>query len=120
MMPKALLIPPGFPDFQTRIRVVDRGGHELAGRAWSGVAPIVGVEVSVDGGETWHEATLGEESGRYAWRPWHWTWTADRTGRQELCARATDAAGNVQPVAQRWNLQAMANNHVHRVAVLVR
>ena len=36
------------------------------------------------------------------------------------CARATDAAGNVQPVEQRWNRQAMANNHVQRVPVVVR
>ena len=34
--PRALLRPPGFPDFQSRIRIVDRGAHELTGRAWSG------------------------------------------------------------------------------------
>jgi sulfane dehydrogenase subunit SoxC len=37
-----------------------------------------------------------------------------------LCARATDAAGNTQPLTPRWNRQAMANNHVHRVTVVVR
>jgi hypothetical protein len=34
--------------------------------------------------------------------------------------RASDAAGHVQPVEQRWNRQAMANNHVQRVAIVVR
>ena len=36
----ALLIPPGFPDFQTRTRIVERGVHDCAGRAWSGTGPI--------------------------------------------------------------------------------
>jgi len=33
--------------------------------------------------------------------------------------RATDAAGNVQPVDQPWNYQGMENNMVQRVDVLV-
>jgi sulfane dehydrogenase subunit SoxC len=120
ILPRALLRPPGFPDFQTRTRFVDRGAHEIAGRAWSGHAPIVRVEVSTDGGTTWADATLGPEADRYAWRPWAWTWEADTAGPHTLCARATDAAGNTQPVEQRWNRQAMANNHVQRVIVVVR
>ena len=118
--PRALLRPPGFPDFQTRARFVDRGVHEIIGRAWSGFGPIVTVEVSDDGGTTWDEAILGPAADRYSWRRWHWTWTAGERGVHELCARATDAAGNAQPVEQSWNLQAMANNHVQRVTVVVR
>jgi sulfane dehydrogenase subunit SoxC len=37
----ALMVPPGFPDFQTRTRIVEQGTHVLTGRAWSGVAPVV-------------------------------------------------------------------------------
>jgi sulfane dehydrogenase subunit SoxC len=120
ILPRALLQPPGFPDFQTRARVVDRGVHDIVGRAWSGHGPVVRVEVSTDGGATWDDATLGPEPDRYAWRRWRWTWAVDDTGPQELCARATDAAGNTQPVEPRWNRQAMANNHVQRVTVVVR
>lgn len=120
ILPRALLRPPGFPDFQTRTRFVDRGTHDIVGRAWSGHGPIVRVEVSTDGGATWADAALGSEAGRYAWRPWRWAWVADTLGAHTLCARATDAEGNVQPVEQRWNRQAMANNHVQRVTVVVR
>ena len=42
-----------------------------------------------------------------------------RAGRV-LAVRATDAQAQVQPIEQRWNRQAMANNHVQRVPVLVR
>ena len=118
--PRALVRPPGFPDFQTRTRIVETGTHVLTGRAWSGVAPVTEVEVSVDGGATWRTAELGSAGGRYEWRAWRWAWEASQPGRYELCVRATDAAGNRQPVEQRWNRQAMANNHVQRVPVVVR
>jgi len=120
ILPRALVRPPGFPDFQTRSRVVERGTIALTGRAWSGWAPIAGVEVSVDGGATWHGARIGPQPDRYAWCSWTWSWDARETGRYELCARATDQAGNVQPIDQIWNRQAMANNHVQRVVVFVR
>ncbi len=120
IQPRALVRPPGFPDFQSRTRIVDVGTHLLTGRAWSGLAPVERVEVSVDGGATWADADLGPVAGRHAWRGWSWTWQAESPGRFELSARATDAAGNVQPLEQRWNRQAMANNHVQRVPVVVR
>jgi len=118
--PRALLRPPGFPDFQTRTRIVDRGTHELTGRAWSGWGPVTRVEVSVDGCTTWAGAELGPEVARYDWRAWRWTWNVETPGRYELSARASDAAGNVQPVEARWNRQGMANNHTQRVPVIVR
>ncbi len=94
--------------------------HELSGRAWSGMGAIVAVEVSDDGGSTWHAATVEPSPERHVWCRWRWTWAAERTGSHDLCVRATDDAGNTQPVEQRWNRQAMANNHVQRVAVFVR
>jgi len=118
--PRALLRPPGFPDFQSRTRFVDVGTHLLTGRAWSGVAPVERVEVSVDAGSTWHDAALGPAGDPHEWRRWEWSWSAGEPGRYELYVRATDATGNTQPVEQRWNQQAMANNHVQRVPVVVR
>ncbi len=120
IQPRALIRPPGFPEFQTRARIVGTGTHLLTGRAWSGMAPVELVEVSVDGGRTWDVASLDPAGDPYEWRRWSWTWVADTPGRFELCARATDAAGNSQPVEQRWNRQGMANNYVHRVQVVVR
>lgn len=120
ILPRALLVPPGFPDFQTRTRVVEHGVHEITGRAWSGHGPIGRVEVTDDGGRTWTDAALDPQPEPHAWCAWHWAWHAARVGRYVLGARATDVAGNTQPVEQRWNRQAMANNHVQRVEVLVR
>ena len=115
---RALMVPPGIPDFLTRTRLVEAGPTPLTGRAWAGRLGISRVEVSVDGGKTWMEAQLGEETAHCAWRAWSFTWDA-RPGNHTLCVRATDSQGEVQPVDQLWNLKGMGNNLVHRVDVIV-
>ncbi|RKN19873.1 sulfite oxidase [Micromonospora musae] len=117
--PRALVRPPGFPDFMSRARVLRPGPSTLDGRAWSGHAPVVSVEVTTDGGETWAPATLDEPTdGDFAWRRWRYEWSP-QPGRYLLSARATDASGRTQPVEQPWNRGGFANNMVQRVAVTV-
>jgi len=118
--PRALLQPPGWPDFMTRERFVRAGDVVLSGRAWSGRGPVTRVEVSTDGGGTWADAELApaDPAHPFAWRSFRCTWAA-RPGRIELLARATDETGETQPVEQRWNRQGMANNLVQRVPVTV-
>ena len=118
MLPRALLAPPGIPDFLTRARSLDAGPCLLAGRAWSGFGPVERVEVSVDGGKSWDDATLGEPLAEFAWRGWSHRWHAS-PGEYELCCRATDAAGNTQPAEAAWNLGGYCNNAVQRVLVTV-
>ncbi|MES5820439.1 sulfite oxidase [Streptomyces sp. RG80] len=116
--PRALLVPPGFPDFMSRTRVVRPGPVRLEGRAWSGRAPVTRAEVSTDGGRTWQEAALEPDGGhRWAWRRWRLTWTAT-PGEHVLSARATDAEGHTQPLQQPWNRGGFAVNLVQRVPVL--
>jgi DMSO/TMAO reductase YedYZ molybdopterin-dependent catalytic subunit len=116
--PRALLVPPGFPDFMSRTRVVRPGPVALEGRAWSGWAPVTRAEVSTDGGHSWHEAVLEPDGGhRWAWRRWHFTWAAT-PGEHVLSTRATDAEGHTQPLDQPWNRGGFANNLVQRVPVL--
>ncbi|WP_435204429.1 sulfite oxidase [Micromonospora sp. bgisy143] len=117
--PRALVRPPGFPDFMTRRRVLRPGPCTVDGRAWSGHAPVVAVEVSVDGGASWGPAELDPVTGgEFAWRRWRYEWTAT-PGRYVLSARATDASGRTQPVEQPWNRGGFANNLVQRVEVVV-
>ena len=115
--PRALMIPPGFPDFFTRRRTVERGPVAISGRAWSGTGELSRVEFGVDG--TWHEAELYPALGAYAWRGWICMWQAS-PGDHVLTCRASDSKGNLQPVDQPWNLQGMGNNLVQEVFVTVR
>jgi sulfane dehydrogenase subunit SoxC len=117
MLPRSLMIPPGVPDFLTRERRLEPGLVTLTGRAWSG-RPVEAVEVSTDGGASFAPALLEEPVGDSAWRGWRFEWDAPQ-GEHVLCSRATDTAGNRQPVDPAWNLKGYANNAVERVRVVV-
>ncbi|OLZ74569.1 sulfite oxidase [Streptomyces sp. IMTB 2501] len=117
--PRALLVPPGFPDFMSRTRVVRPGRVRLFGRAWSGQAPVSSVEVSTDSGASWAPAVLAPamDGQRWAWRGWHHDW-APAPGEYGVGARATDSAGSTQPLEQCWNRGGFANNAVCFVQVV--
>jgi sulfane dehydrogenase subunit SoxC len=120
MNPRALIVPPGIPEFLTRRRSVQTGRHVLRGRAWSGWAAIERAEVSTDGGASWADAELGEAMSPFSWVPFTFEWDATEPGGFELCCRATDAKGNTQPLEQPWNYHGFANNMVQRIPVDVR
>src|SRR6266545_183092 len=62
----------------------------ITGTAADGGGGVVGgVEVSVDGGATWHPATTGRES-------WTYTWTPRSTGSVTIKSRAADDSGNLE------------------------
>jgi sulfane dehydrogenase subunit SoxC len=120
MVPRALMVPPGIPDFHSRERTLRPGRVAIEGRAWSGSAPIESVEVSTDGGANWAAATVGRHvnGSRWAWCSWTYEWDAE-PGRHELSCRASDELANAQPIAAEWNVGGYANNSVQRVAVTV-
>src|SRR5260370_20909254 len=97
ILPRALMMPPGIPDFMSRVRFSAPTTQLLTGRAWSGYAPITTVEVSADGGLSWTEATLGDTISPYPWRSWSHVCDATKPGEYEMCVRSTDCAGNGQP-----------------------
>lgn len=114
-------VPPGMPDLIQRNRYLVKGKTLIEGRAWSGFGPIKQVEFSSDGGKTWQMATLGETVGEYAWTPFRIEWNASKPGEYELCTRATDAAGNSQPIDsdEVWNYGGYGVNAIQRVPVFV-
>jgi DMSO/TMAO reductase YedYZ molybdopterin-dependent catalytic subunit len=117
--PRAAMIPPGFPEFFTRARVLDAGPCMIEGRAWSGAAAIDRVEISTDAGATWDDALLGPTPSSFAWRGWRFAWNAT-PGEHELVVRATDGTGAGQPLDQLWNQHGFANTMAQRVPVMVR
>ncbi len=119
ILPRSLMVPPGIPDFATRERLLELGPCAVQGRAWSGFGPIERVEVSADGGGSWSDARLGSQASAWSWSSWEWDWEPVEPGVYEICCRATDAAGNEQPLDAPWNLGGYANNEVQRIPVTV-
>ncbi|MBV9634272.1 MAG: sulfite oxidase [Methylobacteriaceae bacterium] len=84
----------------------------IFGAAWSGEAAIEAVDVRVRGGAPWQQATLLPPLEPYAWRFWEYHWTPTHPGRHALSCRARDAAGNVQPEAQRADCESYVANWI--------
>jgi DMSO/TMAO reductase YedYZ molybdopterin-dependent catalytic subunit len=119
MEPRALVRPPGYPDFMSRVRGLPAGLCLVDGRVWSGYGPVTRVEVTTDGGASWARARLDPGDGPpWVWRRWWYEWDA-APGRHALSARASDATGRTQPLTQPWNRGGFANNLVQRVDVIV-
>jgi sulfite dehydrogenase len=72
------------------------GPYVIRGVAFGGMDAVKMVEVSIDGGQTWHEADfVGPDLGKYAWR--QFAYRVDlKPGDYVFVSRATDVRGNVQ------------------------
>jgi hypothetical protein len=72
------------------------GATPIAGVAFAGDREISKVEVSVDGGNNWNEATLKTPHSRYSWVLWAYEWTPKTIGTANLMVRAYDGKGQIQ------------------------
>ena len=104
----------------------DETDISVRGIAWSGGGrEVVRVDVSSDGGETWHVADIVAGAGQPYMRAWAWVvWEANipvpkSKEEVELCCKAVDRSYNVQPdtTAPIWNLRGCLSNAWHRIHV---
>lgn len=102
------------PDEQLRVGQ----SYDLAGVAHDGGSGIRRVEISLDGGQTWSDAALGADLGKYSWRRWQTSWTPPAKGAYRLMVRATNGAGETQPDAQ-WNRSGYQRDVIEHVDVVV-
>ena len=77
---------------------------------------ISNVVVSPDEGRSWMAATLGQDLGKYAFRPWAARLTLP-AGEHRLLVRATNRAGQTQPLEPLWNPSGYMRNVVEGVNV---
>jgi len=92
----------------------------VQGFAWAGPAGVRLVEVSADGGKTWRPAGFMGDNAPMAWRGWATDLEVVPPIRLTLMARATDNAGETQPLAARPNGAGYGNNSIHKVGIRVR
>lgn len=85
------------PEFMARPGVVP-----VVGMAWSNASPVTRVEISTDGGKMWAAAKLGGKPTKYGFRRFTYRWQAAE-GVHTLMSRATNAAGQSQPMEPEWN-----------------
>jgi sulfane dehydrogenase subunit SoxC len=97
-------------------RLSRRGFHEISGIAWSGRGKIARVEVSVDGGSTWQQATLQEPVLTRAITRFRlpWEWHGESAVIQ---SRAIDETGYVQPTLESLVAERGLNAGYHNNAI---
>jgi DMSO/TMAO reductase YedYZ molybdopterin-dependent catalytic subunit len=95
---------------------VKPGKVTVGGLAWDGGYGIRSVEVSTDGGKTWSGAKLGDDLGRYAFRPWSFELNA-KSGKNTVMANATNAIGQTQVGALIWNPAGYHNNVMQTITL---
>ncbi|GFY83170.1 sulfite oxidase [Actinidia rufa] len=113
------------------VTIVNPGKITIKGYAVSGGGRgIERVDLSIDGGKTWVEATRYQNAGipyiadDMSSDKWAWVFfeaNADIPKSTEIVAKAVDIAANVQPenVESIWNLRGILNTSWHRVQVRV-
>jgi sulfite oxidase len=101
---------------------VPAGPVEVSGYAFAGGRrEVTRVDISIDGGQTWIQAPLLEDQGKWAWRLWRASVDLE-PGAHEVIARAWDSAANTQPERPEslWNPKGYVNNSWARLWVNVR
>ena len=109
---RALIVAPG-PGTK-----LPRGEMAIRGVAWSGVASIAKVELSLNGGP-WQEARILGEGRPGAWQWWELISSLEQAGPLVIRARATDTAGRTQPDQAEWNRLGYGNNSIRAVEAYV-
>ncbi len=91
----------------------------VSGRAWTGRSSIDRVEVSSDGGYSWHPATLEEAASPFVWRGWSITIDPGERPELSVLAYARTAEGEDQPTRTVRNSLGYSNNAARPVRVTI-
>lgn len=90
-----------------------KSSYRVFGAAWAGASTVAKVEISSDGGKSWHQAKLLDEATPFTWRRWEYQWrTPEESGPCILMARATDAEGRSQPMQRDEDRRDAVISHV--------
>jgi DMSO/TMAO reductase YedYZ molybdopterin-dependent catalytic subunit len=87
----------------------------VGGIAWDGGYGIRTVEVSTDGGKGWVPAALGEDLGRFAFRPFSFAFKPKAKGKQTVMARAINKVGQTQTTELIHNPAGYHHNIIHSI-----
>ena len=96
---------------------IKAGKVAVSGMAWDGGYGIRTVQASTDGGKTWSAATLGQNLGRFALRPWSFDITAKK-GANTVMVNATNKLGQSQVSDLIFNGAGYHNNVMQNITLI--
>lgn len=96
-----------------------KGHHVIKGMAWTGEGVVEKVEVSLDQGHTWHQASFQSQADPYTWVQWNYHWNVLNKGVYSLWTRAIDSRGRTQPLHAFWNRNGYGYNAICKIEVKI-
>jgi DMSO/TMAO reductase YedYZ molybdopterin-dependent catalytic subunit len=87
----------------------------VGGIAWDGGYGIRTVEVSTDDAKSWAPAALGQDLGRFAFRPFSFAFKAKAKGKKTVIVRATNIIGQSQTTELIHNPAGYHHNVIHSI-----
>jgi len=90
----------------------------LRGIAFGGDSGVARVSYSIDRGQSWREAQLGKDEGRYGFRRWQTQLTLSSPEKYSLLTRCTNANGVAQPDTPNWNPAGFMRNVVESIDIV--
>jgi sulfite dehydrogenase len=91
----------------------------IKGIAFDGGEGIRTVSFSHDGGQTWRDAELGKDLGKFSFREWSAPFTPAAAGSYQLQVKAVNRSGQSQPTTAVWNPAGYMRNVIETVRVEV-
>lgn len=91
------------------------GSVKVVGKTFSGTGTISKVEISTDKGKHWTLAKLEDPHADGGWQEFEALVDIKKMGKVVVLSRATDTAGNVQPLVGEWNPSGYLWNAVDKV-----
>jgi DMSO/TMAO reductase YedYZ molybdopterin-dependent catalytic subunit len=92
--------------------------HLFKGIAYGGPDTIKQVEISFDGGRTWHNAPFELPVSPFTWVLWYYNWAPPRAGTYQVAVRAIDVKGRVQ-TSEIIRPQPAGSSGLHTIVALV-
>jgi Mo-co oxidoreductase dimerisation domain len=90
----------------------------LRGIAFGGDCGVASVDYSIDRGQSWRQAQLGKDEGKYGFRQWQGQFTFPSPGKYSVLARCTNSNGVAQPDTPNWNPAGFMRNVVESIDVV--
>jgi DMSO/TMAO reductase YedYZ molybdopterin-dependent catalytic subunit len=90
----------------------------LRGIAFGGDCGVAKVDYSIDRGQSWRPAQLGEDKGKYGFRQWGAQITLPSAGAYTVMTRCTNVNGVAQPDTPNWNPAGFMRNVVESVNLI--
>jgi DMSO/TMAO reductase YedYZ molybdopterin-dependent catalytic subunit len=90
----------------------------VRGIAFGGDSGVASVDYSIDRGQSWRQAQLGKDEGKYGFRQWQTQLALPAPGAYTLLVRCTNSNGVAQPETPNWNPAGFMRNVVESVDVI--